>query len=131
MTMTAIQAGHGAAEAAGIHHPGIVNLIYLVAAVCFIWTFKLLAHPRTAVRGNLLGMLGMALAIGITLMDRGITSYTLIAVGLILGAGAGLFMALTVPMTSMPQMVGVLNGFGGGASFLAPRGPRRCHLRWG
>ncbi len=118
MTMTAIQAGHGAAEAAGIHHPGIVNLIYLVAAVCFIWTFKLLAHPRTAVRGNMLGMLGMALAIGITLMDRGITSYTLIAVGLILGAGAGLFMALTVPMTSMPQMVGVLNGFGGGASFL-------------
>ncbi|MCL4764370.1 MAG: NAD(P)(+) transhydrogenase (Re/Si-specific) subunit beta, partial [Burkholderiales bacterium] len=80
--------------------------------------FKLLAHPRTAVRGNMLGMLGMALAIGITLMDRGITSYTLIAVGLILGAGAGLFMALTVPMTSMPQMVGVLNGFGGGASFL-------------
>ena len=46
-----------------------MNLAYLVAAILFILTFKLLAHPRTAVRGNLFGALGMALAVGATLFD--------------------------------------------------------------
>jgi NAD(P) transhydrogenase subunit beta len=42
--------------------PGLVNLAYLVAAVCFILAFKGLAHPRSAVRGNLIGAFGMFLA---------------------------------------------------------------------
>jgi NAD(P) transhydrogenase subunit beta len=101
-----------------IHSPGFVNLVYLLAAICFIWTFKLLAHPRTATRGNVLGMVGMLLAIAMTLLDRGITGYTLIVIGVLIGAGIGIWFAIKVPMTSMPQMVGILNGFGGGASFL-------------
>lgn len=95
-----------------------VNLVYLVSAIFFIFGLKMLAHPKTAVRGNLLSALGMLLAIIITLLDRRIVSFEVIIAGLIVGAGIGAFLALKVPMTGMPQMVGLLNGFGGGASLL-------------
>jgi NAD(P) transhydrogenase subunit beta len=95
-----------------------VNLVYLVAAVCFVFAFKGLAHPRTAVRGNLIGAVGMLLAVVVTLFDRHIVSFEAILAGLVLGAGAGATLALRVKMTAMPQMVGLLNGFGGGASVL-------------
>lgn len=109
---------HVVSTVADVAGRGWVNVAYLIAAVLFIFTFKLLAHPRTAKRGNLLGALGMAIAIAVTLFDPGIAGYGVIVVGLLLGAAIGLHMAIRVPMTAMPQMVGVLNGFGGGASFL-------------
>jgi NAD(P) transhydrogenase subunit beta len=96
----------------------VIDLAYLTASVLFILCFKGLARPRTAVRGNLLGALGMLLAIVATLFHQGIASYTTIVAGIIIGAGLGAWIALRVPMTSMPQMVGLLNGFGGGASVL-------------
>jgi NAD(P) transhydrogenase subunit beta len=94
------------------------NLVYLVAAVCFVLAFKGLAHPRTAVRGNLLGALGMLLAVVVTLFDRHIVSFSAILAGLVLGSALGAVLALKVRMTAMPQMVALLNGFGGGASLL-------------
>ncbi len=96
----------------------IVNLAYLVAAMMFIFGLKGLTHPRTAVRGNLLGAGGMLLAIVVTLLDRAIVSYELILAGIVLGTGAGIPIALKVPMTAMPQLVALFNGFGGGASLL-------------
>jgi NAD(P) transhydrogenase subunit beta len=60
----------------------------------------------------------MLMAIVITLFDQQILSYQLIAYGMLAGSAIGLWMARAVPMTVMPQMVGVLNGFGGGASLL-------------
>ncbi len=96
----------------------VENLAYLAAAVCFILAFKGLAHPRTAVRGNLIGSVGMLLAIVVTLFDRHIVSFEAIFAGLVLGSGLGAAMALRVRMTAMPQMVGLLNGLGGGASVL-------------
>jgi NAD(P) transhydrogenase subunit beta len=78
----------------------------------------MLAHPRTAIRGNLLGALGMLIAIVATLVDRNVVSYTVIAAGFAVGAVAGALLALKVAMTAMPQMVALLNGFGGGASVL-------------
>ncbi len=96
----------------------LINLAYLLAAVLFILGLKGLTHPRTAVRGNLLGALGMLVAIVATLFHTGIVSYWLIIVGLIVGAAIGGVLALTVRMTAMPQMVALLNGFGGGASTL-------------
>ena len=96
----------------------VVNLAYLVAAVLFISGVKGLAHPRTAVRGNLAGAGGMLLAIVVTLLDRAIVSYELILAGLVVGTAAGIPMALRVPMTAMPQLVALFNGFGGGASVL-------------
>jgi NAD(P) transhydrogenase subunit beta len=94
----------------------IINLAYLLASVLFIVGLKGLAHPRTAVRGNMLGALGMLIAIVVTLIDRSIISYQWIIVGFVGGGLVGLVSALRVPMTGMPQMVALFNGFGGGAS---------------
>ncbi|MGH7825135.1 MAG: NAD(P)(+) transhydrogenase (Re/Si-specific) subunit beta [Candidatus Binatia bacterium] len=95
-----------------------VNLAYLVASVMFIFGLKGLTHPRTAVRGNLIGAGGMLLAIVVMLLDRAIVSYELIIAGLVVGTAAGIPMALKVPMTAMPQLVALFNGLGGGASVL-------------
>jgi len=95
-----------------------INIIYLVAAVCFIFGLKGLTSPRTAPRGNLLGASGMLLAILATLLDQHILTFQLIIIGLVVGAAVGAYLALTVQMTAMPQMVAAFNGFGGGASAL-------------
>ena len=102
--------------------PAIVNLAYLIAAVCFILAFKGLAHPRTAVRGNLTGAFGMLLAIVVTLLDKHILGYTAIFAGILVGGSIGALVATRVKMTSMPEMVALLNGFGGGASVLVAGG---------
>jgi len=101
----------------------VINIAYLVASVLFILGLVQLAHPRTAVRGNQIGAIGMLIAIVATLIDRhlieaGASGYLLIAGGLVVGTGLGVALALKVPMTAMPEMVALLNGFGGGASVL-------------
>jgi NAD(P) transhydrogenase subunit beta len=99
-----------------------IELAYLAAAVLFIVGLRRLSHPATARRGNALSAFGMLIAIAATLLDRQIVSFPLIAVGVAAGAALGLWMARAVAMTSMPQMVGLLNGFGGGASLLVATG---------
>ena len=96
----------------------LIDLVYLVAAVLFIEGIRRLASPKTARRGNLISAVGMLLAIVATLFDQHILSYQLIIVGIVIGSALGAWMARAVAMTAMPQMVGVLNGFGGGASTL-------------
>jgi len=96
----------------------IINLAYLLASVLFIFGLKDLSHPRTAVRGNLVGAFGMLIAIVVTLFDRNILSFEMIIVGLVVGAAIGAVLATKIQMTGMPQMVALLNGFGGGASVL-------------
>ncbi|HUP25387.1 MAG TPA: NAD(P)(+) transhydrogenase (Re/Si-specific) subunit beta [Thermoanaerobaculia bacterium] len=91
---------------------------YLVAAVLFILGLKGLGHPRTAVRGNLLGSLGMLIAVVVTLLEQSIVDYRAVVAGLLVGAIAGALLAQLVRMTAMPQMVALLNGFGGVASVL-------------
>lgn len=97
----------------------LINLFYLVAAVLFILGLKGLSHPRTAVRGNLLGSAGMLLAIVVTLLDKRIVSFEVIVAGIVVGALIGAVMAYRAPMTAIPQVVAIFNGFGGGASALA------------
>jgi NAD(P) transhydrogenase subunit beta len=101
----------------------LINVAYLVASVLFIFGLIQLAHPRTAVQGNLYGAVGMLIAILATLIDRevlgsGLTGWATIAAGLALGGLIGALLAVKVQMTAMPQMVALLNGFGGGASVL-------------
>jgi len=96
----------------------IIPLVYLLSAVLFIVGIKLMSSPKTAVRGNLVGATGMLLAIIVTLFDPVIKGYLFISVGLIAGAVVGILMAQRVQMTAMPQMVGLLNGLGGGGSVL-------------
>ena len=100
-----------------------IDLTYLVASVLFIFGIKGLTHPRTAVRGNLLGASGMLLAVVATLADRevfgaGPQGLGLILAGVVLGAAIGATLALRIQMTAMPEMVALLNAFGGAASAL-------------
>jgi len=104
-----------------------INLAYLAASMLFIVAFKLMTGPRTAVRGNFLGAVGMAIALAAAccekpVVDRltaaGPSGLILVAVAATIGAVIGATMALKYPMTGMPQMVALLNGFGGAASAL-------------
>lgn len=101
-----------------MHSQSFINLEYVVASVLFIICLIRLAHPRTAVRGNLIGALGMLIAIVATLMEKEVLRYEVIIAGMVVGSVIGLVLALKVRMTAMPQMVALLNGFGGGASLL-------------
>lgn len=107
-----------------------VNLFYLVSAILFITGIKGLTRPRTAVRGNLLAAIGMLVAVVVTLLNQSILSFGWIVAGVIVGGVAGVLLATRIQMTAMPQMVALLNGFGGGASlavamasFLSTSGP--------
>ncbi len=97
---------------------GIIELAYLVAASLFIIGLKRLAAPATARQGNFISAVGMLIAIVATLFDQQILTFQWIVVGGVIGSALGLWMARAVRMTAMPQMVGILNGFGGGASQL-------------
>lgn len=95
-----------------------MKLAYLVAAVLFILGIKGMTHPRTAVRGNLLGACGMLLAVIVTLVFSGNISWVVVFIGLVLGTAVGVVLATRVQMTQMPQLVALFNGLGGGASVL-------------
>ena len=96
----------------------VLDLVYVGSAVLFVFGLKQLGSPVTARRGNGLASTAMLLAIVATLFDRQILTWELIAAGLILGSLVGVVLARTVKMTDMPQLVGVFNGLGGGASGL-------------
>ena len=94
------------------------DIAYLLAAVLFILGLKGLTHPRTAVRGNLFGALGMLIAVVATLYFQAGLHYAWIIVGLVVGGSIGAVAAVKIEMTAMPQLVALFNGFGGGASVL-------------
>ncbi|HNC49277.1 MAG TPA: NAD(P)(+) transhydrogenase (Re/Si-specific) subunit beta [bacterium] len=96
----------------------IENIMYLIGAVLFIFGIKMLGSPKTARKGNFYSAVGMLIAIVVTLFDKHILTYEWIIVGILAGSLIGIIFAVKVEMTSMPQMVGLLNGFGGGASTL-------------
>jgi len=95
----------------------LTNLGYLVAAILFILGIKGMTHPRTAVRGNQFGALGMLIAVVVTLL-AGNVSWVTVIIGMMVGTAGGVWLANTVQMTQMPQLVALFNGFGGIASVL-------------
>jgi NAD(P) transhydrogenase subunit beta len=96
----------------------LINVAYLIAAVCFIVGLKLLSSPATARRGNQIAALGMAVAVVATLFMPGLQNVWLILVGLAIGAVLAVFPARSVKMTAMPQMVAIFNGMGGATAAL-------------
>src|ERR1041384_73403 len=96
----------------------VINIAYLVSAVCFIIGLKLLGSPATARRGNQIAGLGMAVAVVATFFMPGMSNHLLILVGLAIGAAVAVFPARTVKMTAMPQMVAIFNGMGGATAAL-------------
>ena len=94
-----------------------VNLIYIVASILFILGLKRMSKPSTARNANLMSAVGMLLAIVATCLTKGLEFHWII-IGILIGSAIGVWIALNVSMTAMPQMVGLLNGSGGLASFL-------------
>ena len=95
---------------------------YLVSAVLFIFALKGLTHPATARRGNLFGMLGMAIALVATLLGAEVQDYLLIIIAGVIGAVIGIRVALRIQMTAMPQLVAALHSFVGMAAVLVAIG---------
>jgi NAD(P) transhydrogenase subunit beta len=96
----------------------LIQFSYLVAAVLFILGLRNLSSPKTATRGNAMAAVGMLIAIVATLLYQEVVDYPLVLAGVVVGSVIGLVAARRVEMTEMPQMVALLNGFGGAASTL-------------
>ncbi len=94
------------------------DLAYLLAAFLFVAGLKQLSSPATARRGNQMAAIAMLIAIAVTLVQTEILTWNWIITGIIIGSLIGAVAARTVKMTAMPEMVGIFNGFGGGASAL-------------
>ncbi len=102
----------------------IIDIAYLISAVCFIFGLKFLSSPKTARRGNQLAALGMTIAVLATFLSPGwhSSNYILIIVGVLLGGVAAGYAARVIKMTAMPQMTAIYNGMGGGAAALVSIG---------
>jgi NAD(P) transhydrogenase subunit beta len=98
-----------------LHDADFIQVLYIVAFSCFIYGLMGLTGPRTAVRGNRIAAVGMAIAVVATLLIDGMGQWGLIALGIAIGTVVGVPAARNVKMTAMPQMVALFNGVGGGA----------------
>ncbi|MBI5137178.1 MAG: NAD(P)(+) transhydrogenase (Re/Si-specific) subunit beta [Nitrospirae bacterium] len=95
-----------------------ISLAYLAASVLFILSLKGLSSPESARRGNLLGMLGMAIAVVATLLSPGIMNFGMILTALVIGAGIGSVVARRIQMTAMPELVAAMHSLVGLAAVL-------------
>jgi NAD(P) transhydrogenase subunit beta len=100
----------------------LANLLYLIPIVSFILALHFLSSPAHARRGNQIGAVGMLVAVVVTWIKIGTTSWWAIAVGMLIGGAFGAVAARRVRMTAMPQMVALFNGVGGGAAALIALG---------
>src|SRR3984893_12036672 len=99
----------------------LAALAYLIAGVLFILALRGLSHPDTSRRGNLFGMIGMAIAVATTLAAHppaGLGAWALVVVAVAIGGGTGAVIARRVPMTSMPELVAAFHSLVGMAAVL-------------
>ena len=100
----------------------ISYLGYLLATCLFIFGLKRLGSPNTARQGNIISATGMLIGVLATFIQTDFAGFQLILIGIIVGAVIGVLAAKLVAMTAMPEMVALLNGFGGGSSLLVAFG---------
>src|SRR5262245_7220042 len=86
---------------------------YLIAAICFIMALRGLSSPETARGGNLYGIIGMVIAIGVTVATPGVVSPWLIVIGFLIGGSIGTVVALRIRMTALPQLVAAFHSLVG------------------
>src|ERR1700675_1564018 len=98
----------------------VVALCYLVASICFILALKGLSHPSTARRGNVLGIIGMAIAVVVTLalVYSNTRNVGLILAGIVVGGSVGAVIARRGQMTQMPELVAAFHSLVGMAAVL-------------
>ena len=103
---------------------GNIQLVYVLAAACFVIGLHLMNSPATARRGNQVSMTGMVIAgvatLTLLIHDGTVTStgWIVLITGTLLGSGVGLYAARTIQMTAIPQLVSMFNSVGGGAAAL-------------
>jgi proton-translocating NAD(P)+ transhydrogenase subunit beta len=103
----------------------LAALCYLIAGALFILALRGLSNPETSRRGNLFGMIGMAIAVATTLGSHppaSTTAWALVGIGMALGGGTGAVIARRVPMTSMPELVAAFHSLVGMAAVLVAAG---------
>jgi NAD(P) transhydrogenase subunit beta len=96
----------------------VINLMYIIAAVLFIFGLKMLGDATKARRGNTISAVGMLIAIIAALLSNTEIHWLWILVGILAGSIVGALASRLVAMTAMPEMVALFNGFGGAASLL-------------
>jgi NAD(P) transhydrogenase subunit beta len=96
----------------------LVTIAYLAAGILFILSLGGLSAQESARRGNLFGMIGMAMAVGITAFGPHVGGYSVLLPALVIGGGIGSVLAARVEMTAMPQLVAMLHSFVGLAAVL-------------
>jgi len=91
----------------------IVSVLYLVSALLFIFALRGLSHPESSRTGNILGIIGMVIAIITTLMFKSVLSYAEIATAVLIGGFIGTIIALKIEMTALPQLVAAFHSLVG------------------
>lgn len=91
----------------------LISAFYLLASILFILSIRGLASPETARRGNILGIIGMVIAVAVTILSPQIKEFYWILLAILIGGIIGTISAFKVKMTSLPQMIAAFNGLGG------------------
>ncbi len=94
----------------------VIEPVYLVTILFFILGLQQMSSPKTARRGIVAAGAAMLVATLITFLTPNLSNFGLMALGIVIGGGAGYYAATRVAMTGMPQMVAIYNGMGGGAA---------------
>jgi len=89
------------------------TVAYLVSSILFILSLRGLSHPTSARKGNFLGILGMAIAIGTTIANPGVLSYKEIGIAFVIGGLIGSIIAVRIQMTALPQLVAAFHSLVG------------------
>ena len=97
---------------------GLLTTAYIAASILFILALGGLSHQESARRGNVYGIIGMAIALIATIAGAQVTSYGMLAVCMAIGAVIGIIVAARVQMTAMPELVAILHSFVGLAAVL-------------
>ena len=92
---------------------GLVMVAYVGATILFILALGGLSSPETARRGNLYGMIGMAIALLATILGAVTTGYGILIGGFVIGGAIGLTLANRIQMTQMPELVAILHSLVG------------------
>jgi len=91
----------------------ITGFAYLVSSVLFILALRGLSSPESSRQGNILGIIGMAIAVATTLADPGVVSFSMIILGMLIGGSIGTVVALKIEMTALPQLVAAFHSLVG------------------
>ena len=91
----------------------LTAISYLISAIFFILALKGLSHPESARNGNMMGIIGMIIAIVTTAFNPNVLSYEMIILGILIGGGIGTYIALKIEMTALPQLVAAFHSLVG------------------